>query len=320
MSISSSLKDVASRISGEDVVLVLGDVDTGKTFLIKNLWSQIGGEIVDGDVGQSDIGPPAVISRGNYQMGAKEGYFVGDVSPRGNLLQVLTGLKLMVSRANRPCLIDTDGYIRNGAALAFKSEMVNLIFPTKLLLLQRSNELEYYKIYEQKGIEVIEIKAQTSFKKNREQRIEVRENAFSNYFKGAEIRGLKTADLRFERLSMGNGKPLDTEVLTKMMGCTVLGAWEIGDQAKVIVDGFAKSLGAVKRALNVEYVKLINFSNLKNLLVGCLDLTGDLYLGILKYIDQDRADILTPANYVSIVQTGSIQIDKYGKQLDRVRF
>lgn len=317
---STWLEALVARVSDEDVVLVLGDVDTGKTYLIKKLWAKIGGEVVDADVGQSDIGPPAVISRGNYKIGAKGGYFVGDVSPRGNLLQVLTGVRLMVSRSSKPCLIDTDGYVRGKTALAFKSAMVNLVAPDKLLLLQRANELEHYKVYERRGIEIIEIKAQSGSKKGREERIENRERAFSNYFKQAKTKSFKIADLGFERLPIGNGKPLDFKLLSTMMDCPVLGAWEVGNQAEVIVDGFAKSLGMVKRALNVEYVRLINLDRLKNLLIGCLDQACNLYLGILMDINQDTVDIMTPADYISSVQIGSIQIDRYGRQLDRVRF
>ncbi len=314
-----ALDDIASQILADDVVLVLGGVDTGKTYLIKELWSKMGGEVVDGDVGQSDIGPPAAVSRGDYKQGAKEGYFVGDVTPRGNFLQVLTGLKLMVTQSKRPCFIDTDGYIQNGAALAFKSELVNLINPTKLLLLQKSNELAYYKLYERKGIQVIEAKAQSEFEKTREQRIKAREREFRDYFDKAPIKSIKISQVGFERLPIGEGKGLDCKTLTKMMDCDVLGAWEIGSQAAAIVDGFAKSLGTVKRALNVGYIRLINLSDLKNLLVGCLEPNGDLHLGILKDIDQDRLKILTPAEKVSLVQMGSIQIDERGKQLDRVR-
>lgn len=314
-----ALEGIVSKISAEDVVLVLGGVDTGKTYLTKKLWSRIGGEVVDGDVGQSDIGPPAVISRGDYKRGAKEGYFVGDVTPRGNFLQVITGIKLMIAKARRPCFIDTDGYIQDQAALAFKSELVNLAAPTKLLLLQKSNELAYYRLYERKGIEVIEVKAQSEFKKTKQERIKARERAFRDYFDKASIKSINISQVGFERLSIGEGKRLDCETLTKMMDCDVLGAWEIGGQATVIVDGFAKSLGTVKRALNVGYVRLINLSDLKSLLVGCLKPGGDLNLGILKDIDKHKLKILTPAEKVSLIQAGSIQINHHGKQLARVR-
>ncbi|MFQ5796457.1 MAG: Clp1/GlmU family protein [Candidatus Bipolaricaulia bacterium] len=141
----SAIDELAAEIDADDKVLVLGGVDVGKTTLIRELETRVDGEVIDADVGQSTIGPPTLISRGSYATGQMEdGYFVGDVSPRGNFLQVLTGIERMVSAARRPCLIDSDGYIDGDAARAYKSEMINLIEPDKLILLQRADELAYY--------------------------------------------------------------------------------------------------------------------------------------------------------------------------------
>jgi polynucleotide 5'-hydroxyl-kinase GRC3/NOL9 len=168
------IDQLACEIRPESVVLFLGATDVGKTTLIRVLHKRLGeGQIVDGDVGQSWIGPPAVVSLGTPG-GMESGYFVGDVSPRGNLLQVTTGIALMARRAERPCLIDTDGYLAEGAARAYKSELINLVRPDLLVLMQRGHELDYYKLYAQKGIEVIDLAVAHRGLKTREERIAVR--------------------------------------------------------------------------------------------------------------------------------------------------
>ena len=56
--------------------------------------------------------------------------------------------------ANRPLLIDTDGYIGGGAARAYKSEILNVVRPDLVVLLEKGAELEYFKLYVQKGFQV----------------------------------------------------------------------------------------------------------------------------------------------------------------------
>lgn len=321
-SCSFPLRELERRVSDKEIVLFLGGVDVGKTTLIKELYAKVNGEIVDADVGQSAIGPPACISRGIYQQSSesskpevRESYFVGDISPRGNFIQVLTGLKRMVSLSERPCLIDTDGYIDGGAARAFKGEMINLVKPDLLALLQRRGELDYYQFFARKGLDVIDVPIDHHGTKSREERIRAREAAFREYFETAELREWSLKELRFERSLLGHGELLDPQLLGKMLGCQVAAAWRLGDQATVVVDGYAQSLGTVKRALNLEYINLINRSSLGNLLLGCLDGSEFQGLGILKEMQDDKLRVLTPVKRATILQPGSLKVTEGGSHL-----
>lgn len=314
------LERLVQAISENSIVLFLGGTDVGKTTLIRELHQRIGGEVIDADVGQSSIGPPACVSRGVYRGFAaaeiKASYFVGDISPRGNFLQVLTGIgRCLYGRgpAARPCLIDTDGYIADGAARAFKSEMINLIKPNLLVLLQRGHELDYYKLYAQKKIDVIEIKVGHEGLKSREARIKVREEAFRKCFQNATLKGWELKELRFERTLLGHGEPLECHLLASMLGCKVNAAWKLGDEATLVVDGYALSLGTVKRALGVEFIHLVNASEIQNLLVGCL-FEGQLQgLGILKSISEERVEVLTTAERATVLQIGALRVFEDGR-------
>jgi polynucleotide 5'-kinase involved in rRNA processing len=49
----SPVDELARVIHSGSVALILGGTDTGKTTLIRALHQRVGGEIVDGDVGQA---------------------------------------------------------------------------------------------------------------------------------------------------------------------------------------------------------------------------------------------------------------------------
>lgn len=204
MAWETAVREIGAKIKGESVALFLGGTDAGKTTLIRELHERVGGKVVDGDIGQSWIGPPAVVSLGTPER-METGYFVGDVSPRGNLLQVTTGIALMTRRAERPCLIDTDGYIGDGAALAYKTELINLVRPDLLVLMRRGDELEYYRGFSRKGISVLELGVEHRKEKTREERVRGREEAFRSYFRSARLRRWPCAGVSFERRLLGHG-------------------------------------------------------------------------------------------------------------------
>jgi len=304
--------ELERRIAGQSVVLFLGNVDVGKTTLVRRLHERVGGEVVDADLGQAEIGPPAVISLGTYQGGARAGYFGGDISPRGHFLQVLTGCKRMVAKAARPCLIDSDGYIQEGAARAFKSELINLIEPDLLVLLQRGRELEYYKLYASKGIAVVEIPVEHTGLKPHQERVRARERAFRRYFATAQLRRWRLEDVGFERALLGHGEPLDVGVLSKIIGCQVVTGWKSGREAVLVLSGLAASLPVLRSELDVDFVQLIERGALENRLVGCL-VDGEFQgLGILQALNSETVDVLTPAAQASVLQVGSLKVREDG--------
>jgi len=314
----NSALDRLIRVIGPDmVVLFLGATDVGKSTLIRELHEHLGGEIVDGDVGQAWIGPPAVVSLGTPQR-MRTGYFVGDISPRGNLLQVTTGIALMAERAKRPCLIDTDGYLAERAARAYKTELINLVRPDVLVLMQRGHELDYYKLYAHKGIEVIDLAVAHRGLKTREERIRARERAFRSYFQSARLRRWAIEEIRFERGGLGFGEPLDVERLSKMLGCRVRGAWRSGPEVSLIVEGYAYSLGTLKASLGIEEIHLYNWRDIENLLVGCL-LGGEFGgLGVIRDLTTEKIELWTPAEEAEVLVLGSLRVDGEGRH-ERVR-
>lgn len=106
-------------------VLLVGATDTGKSTLARWLLEQARSRgrtaaWLDGNLGQSSLGLPGtlnlvtVIGESSAQL-HRAAFFVGSSSPRGHMLQVLTGLRRLRdearSRGADSVFIDTSGLV-----------------------------------------------------------------------------------------------------------------------------------------------------------------------------------------------------------------
>ena len=152
---------LASRIvKPQQVVLVIGATDVGKSTFCRFLADSavnrgLKTAFVDTDVGQSQIGPPTTIGMKSFHPEsspiqfnsiADQLYFVGELSPRGHTLEVLTGTRLMVDRARETeadfIVVDTSGYIHDAPAVTLKQHKIELIRPNHVVCIGRSSELQ----------------------------------------------------------------------------------------------------------------------------------------------------------------------------------
>ncbi|MFZ5450894.1 MAG: Clp1/GlmU family protein [Thermodesulfobacteriota bacterium] len=140
-------------------VMVLGAPDTGKSTLsrylvYKNFVAGLPGALVDLDLGQSHLGPPATLGLGLYPPRVPgddslfpEGlYFIGQISPVGCILEVIVGCRVLADQAlHRGCkrvAVNTSGLVQGPGALRLKRAQVELLRPALILALQRDRELE----------------------------------------------------------------------------------------------------------------------------------------------------------------------------------
>jgi polynucleotide 5'-kinase involved in rRNA processing len=188
-----------------------------------------------------------------------------------------------------------------------------LVQPDVLVLLQRREELNYFKLFARKGIKVVSVRVAHQGSKSREERVRAREEAFRRYLRGAELRRWKMKELRFERSPIGHGEPVDPGLLEKILSCRVLGAWRSGEELTAVVAGYAQSLGAARDLLKVNYIRLINLNALRNLLVGCLAEGRLGGLGIVKGLDDEWIEVSTPAREATVLQAGKLALDEGGR-------
>ncbi len=132
-----------------DIVYVVGGVDTGKTtlcgFLTRRLAALGPAALLDGDPGQSAVGPPATLGV-QLPDGSVCLNFVGATSPRGHLPRTVTGIKHLTQRAldrgARKVVLDSCGLVSGAQAAALHLGVLELVRPTHIIALQRGRELE----------------------------------------------------------------------------------------------------------------------------------------------------------------------------------
>ena len=142
---------------------------------------------------------------------ADELYFVGVLSPQRNLLPILTGTRLMIDAGLNAgadfTVIDTTGYVHDGAAVALKQQKIDLIRPHHLVCIGRSKDLErIVGCYEDLDFLTIHylLPHRLARAKSGEARKRNRKVRFEAYFAGSELQTVPIEEIRGARTAFFN--------------------------------------------------------------------------------------------------------------------
>jgi polynucleotide 5'-hydroxyl-kinase GRC3/NOL9 len=162
--------------------------------------------IVDADVGQKDIGPPAAITLG-YPVLAQPlttvlpaaWYFVGAVSPVGHLLPMVVGTRQLVEVAQANCvIINTTGLI-HGVGRVLKSYTIEAVQPHVIVAIEQEAELQAL-LTAYRNYRILRLPpSPQAVAKTPEQRRLAREQAFQRSFQTASEVALPARQLLFQR-------------------------------------------------------------------------------------------------------------------------
>jgi polynucleotide 5'-hydroxyl-kinase GRC3/NOL9 len=185
-------------------VMVLGDVDTGKTTFCAYLLGKLSGRgrtiaFIDGDVGQSTVGPPGTVS-----LSMIEGAFLslrylkpvvmrffGDLSPSGHITRAVSQVgdlaDLARSRGARTIVLDTTGLYHGPEGTELKARKVERVKPAHLVVIQRDPPSEACTAeWMKSGARVFWITpAPCVQKRGPTERAAYRQRCFARYFGGA---------------------------------------------------------------------------------------------------------------------------------------
>lgn len=198
--------ETAKRITSEPgKTVVVGECDTGKTSfctLLANLGYGTGMKtaILDLDPGQSHIGPPTTIGLGLVkepilQLDMVEPvsiWFVGNDSPTSAFSSIYEGVSLLLEQAKKfeieNLVVDTSGYVSGKRAERYKVEIISIIQPNQIVILQRKNELN--RLAEAMGrfahVHLLGV-PQAIWKKSKSERKRFREHLWDRYFEGVQV-------------------------------------------------------------------------------------------------------------------------------------
>jgi polynucleotide 5'-hydroxyl-kinase GRC3/NOL9 len=319
------------------IVMILGRVDVGKSsfcaFLANNvLRGKRKVVVVDGDLGQSDVGPPASVGFGRvrrpvkdlFEVDADDVFFIGLTTPSGAMDRIIAGLVRMKDEALEKTdaeflIVNTDGWVEGEDAGTYKVSLVESVNPDIVVGLQQQNELAH--ILSALKTETIAVATSAAVKeRDREKRKVLRELGYKKYLKGAKVLTFPLSWMRIEGVPLGSGalprrpqmqkivellslSPLHCEE-TATTVLLVLGAqqWVHRDRIKAIEEAFKKKVLVMREG--DEEGLLVSLQNENGKFSG---------IGILSGIDYERKTmkVYTPAKgKVSTISVGQIKLDK----------
>src|SRR5215831_8902578 len=202
-------------------VLVVGAVDRGKStycaFLSRRcLETGQRVAVVDTDVGQKDMGPPATLTLGYPEVAQSLAevppvawYFLGATSPAGHLLPMIVGVRQLLDTARASyIIINTTGFV-TGPGRVLKGYKIEAVRPDVIVALEHGRELrallQAYRHYR-----ILRVPASAyATPKTTEQRRAARERAFGTYFATASTVELALRQVIFQRALLFTGRKLE---------------------------------------------------------------------------------------------------------------
>ncbi len=220
LSIPDEWKNAVHSLEKEKgLTIILGMPDIGKSTFAKYLTSNLCAKrirvgLVDADIGQSFLGPPATIGLDLFdpehipilpdweRILPHSFFFVGATSPEGHFPEHIEGVRRMVKRAvqagSEVVIVDTTGLVTGEAGKELKRRKIEFLSPNYIFALQRGHEIEHiltlYKDDRSIMVQRLPV-SEMARSRSKEERRAYRNRKFQEYFKNSEIRGLRVKSI-----------------------------------------------------------------------------------------------------------------------------
>jgi polynucleotide 5'-hydroxyl-kinase GRC3/NOL9 len=324
--------------------LVLGAVDSGKTSFCTYLTNKVLSEkrkvaVLDGDVGQSDIGPPSTVAYAFvtrpitdlFSLRAKNALFIGETSPNkatDKIIEALTSLKKEVLGSNaESVVINTDGWIEGECAVNYKIQLIEKLNPDILFCIQQKDELTPLISGLERFKKVIVESPSAIKQRDFEKRRNLRELGYIKYLRNPKVQSLSLSWLKVEGNELFDicKTRINVRQASKiygLLGMKPLHLSEVGDKVCVII-GRRRWIDADNIKKVEDYTKKKVFVARKGeeegLLAGIYDSNRSfLGVGVLQEVDYLRktVKISTPVSEgICVLALGKVKLDKNMKEL-----
>ncbi|XHH07883.1 MAG: Clp1/GlmU family protein [Candidatus Bathyarchaeia archaeon] len=190
------------------VVVVLGKADSGKssfsTYIVNRLVdgnSKVA--VLDGDLGQSDIGAPCTVAYGYTtkkvteisELKVSNAFFVGVNSPVQAVARTIEGVVAMLREILQKAeadyvVINTDGWVEGELAVKYKLQLVNQLKPDLVIGIQIQEELKPLLSSLNTVPTFLVESSKAVSERNPEKRTKLRELNYAKHLKDAKVRSL----------------------------------------------------------------------------------------------------------------------------------
>ncbi|MDI6805459.1 MAG: Clp1/GlmU family protein [Candidatus Bathyarchaeia archaeon] len=325
------------------VAMVIGTVDSGKTSFCTYLTNKLLHEkqkvaILDGDLGQSDIGPPCTVAytyitksvTDLFNLEAKNAFFIGVTSPSTAINKVIEGLtslkKEILDTDPDFIVINTDGWVEGEDAVNYKVQLAKELNSEIIFCIQQKDELTPL-LNSLEGFKKIVVESPSAIKqRSREKRRSLRELGYIKYLKNAKVQSLPIGWLKIEAneflgLSTHHGDMKQARKVYDFLGMKPLHFAELKDRVYMVIGRSCwindEKIKKLEEILGKKIV-VIRKGEEEGLLVALYNNDRKfLGIGVLREIDYSRKTlkIFTPVSEgISIVALGRVKLDKNLKE------
>jgi polynucleotide 5'-hydroxyl-kinase GRC3/NOL9 len=260
------------------VVLVVGAADVGKstfcTYVANELLSKrLAVRVIDADIGQADIGPPATVSCAEpsdhlpslLDLKPDRLMFIGHVTPSHVESRLIDATKRLID-SNAGCssltIINTDGWVLGSDAIRYKINLISSIEPD--LVIGISTDSELHPILSLSRVRSMTVHAAKEvLERSRSDRRTIRQFGYRRFLDGGSLKKIRLDMIRickpktFPTLQV----PLNSEFKNLLVGLSDENGYllQIGILMDVDADSLCIFSRTVANARTVEfgYVKLL---------------------------------------------------------------
>ncbi|MEM4816791.1 MAG: Clp1/GlmU family protein [Desulfurococcaceae archaeon] len=313
-----------------DKVVILGGVDTGKSTLSillsnKALRDGLKPAIIDGDIGQADIGPPCFISMSYpskqvlWMRDLKPCVmkFIGDIKPQNYTDKIIYVLKELIEQAisdNRnPIIIDTDGWINDEYAVNYKCKLVSELNPKAVIAIGEDTWSIFQK-YENIGIKVYKTRVPLNRRtRNREERRQLRKDKYLEYLNNAPQRRVSLDKVVFighplfhscDLINISTNSGFKTDLMRNLVYVTkCFNTLHVVSTSNISEE----QLEFLKKTYGCDKVKTYSDSSFRRIFIAVSN--GEIdYPGLIEWIDFRNREAVVKTNY-----TGDIKYIKLSR-------
>ncbi|MEM2273232.1 MAG: Clp1/GlmU family protein [Candidatus Bathyarchaeia archaeon] len=325
-------------------VAVLGGTDSGKSSFstyLANMALNNGRKValVDGDLGQSDIGPPGtlglsilkkpIIDPSNLR--PDHIVFIGITSPQSVIDRVISGLVKLRDRAlsmgSDLIIVNTDGWIEGEEAVNYKRQLIKILEPTFTVIMQNKGNLTpLVNFLAENETNILLAETPEKIKKrDRETRKAIRETLYKRYLRNAKIRSVPLSWAKIDGNFVIKGKqdPNLKKRLEEILGDKVIYCESLRDHVILVLKNGVLLNDEEKNKISAELnkpAKIIFEGSEKGMLLSLEDNEGRfLGVGIIHCIDYERGIIKICTNTEKVfsrLHVGRIRLDEKGNEIE----
>lgn len=173
----------AEALRGRQRIAVLGPNGAGKSTFCHWLADGLAAQLLDADVGQQSLGPPATVALRSGT--ATQLHFIGSTNPLGNTVALRAGVAALVAVAgSAPLVVNTSGLIA-GPGVGFKLAKLGVLRPDAVVAIQPAAEVEPL-LEALRHLPILRLRpSRLARRRSTAQRRAARQAAFARHFAGA---------------------------------------------------------------------------------------------------------------------------------------